>query len=163
VESAAIEGDDGVVSFSDLPERSQQLGFLEAGNELDRAGFVRGGFVLRRGVQDLTSASVGVDHRDADDLRGERAKAALLVNLGAASVGPNLPARQYYLRNIFPKKSAPTSRAELVEHLRIRLHQAHEIFGFEYPERSAVGARFGEAVQLIPAGGGRMQQDRLRM
>src|ERR1017187_4514826 len=55
------------------------------------------------------------------------------------------------------------SGAELVEHLRIRPHQADEIFRLEPAERAAVGAGFRETFQFVRTAQRRIQQHRLRV
>ena len=49
------------------------------------------------------------------------------------------------------------SRAELVEHPRVGLHQADQIFRLEHAERAEVRAGFGEALQLVRAAERRVQ------
>ena len=55
------------------------------------------------------------------------------------------------------------SGAELVEHLRVRLHQSHEVLGIKDTQGSRVCAGLREAFQLIAAAALGMQQHRLRM
>ena len=54
-------------------------------------------------------------------------------------------------------------RAELVEHLGVRLHVAHEILRFEHAEGAHVRARFREAFQLVGAAALGVEQHRLRV
>src|ERR1019366_624469 len=55
------------------------------------------------------------------------------------------------------------SGAELVEHLRVGLHQADEIFRLEHAERAAVRAGFRETFQFVRTAYRRVQQHRLRV
>src|SRR5665213_1408405 len=55
------------------------------------------------------------------------------------------------------------SGAELVEHPRVGLHEAHQKFRLEHAERAEVRASFGEAFQLVRTARRRVQQHRLRM
>src|SRR5947207_13853535 len=54
-------------------------------------------------------------------------------------------------------------RPELVEHLRVRLHEANQVFGLEDPERPHVRAGFREPFQFVRTRERRVQQDRLRV
>jgi hypothetical protein len=85
VEAASVEGDDRLVVFGDVPEGSEQFGFIDARNKFDGAGFAGVLFKVGRSEKDLAAGGFGVEHGDADDLGGERPEAALLGNLGAAS------------------------------------------------------------------------------
>src|ERR1017187_7058569 len=55
------------------------------------------------------------------------------------------------------------SRPEFVEHLRIGLHQADEIFRLGHAERAAVGAGFREAFEFVRTAQRRIQKHRLRV
>src|SRR6185503_4308096 len=46
------------------------------------------------------------------------------------------------------------SRAKLVEHPRVRLHQTHQVLCFEHAERSQICAGFGKAIQFVGAAKG---------
>ena len=57
-----------------IPESREQFRLIRAGHELDRAAFLAFLKILSR-EQHLPALSVGIQHRDADDLRGERPQA----------------------------------------------------------------------------------------
>ena len=54
-----------------IPKRREQFGLVRAGHELNRAAFVAFLNIFRR-EQDLSAEGLGVEHGDANDLRGER-------------------------------------------------------------------------------------------
>ena len=84
VEATSIERDDCLVMSGDVPEVVEEVGFVHARNEFDRRSFAGIFFEIGRGKKDLTARSFGVEHGDADDLRGEGPEAALLADFGAA-------------------------------------------------------------------------------
>jgi hypothetical protein len=85
IESASVEGDDCLIAFGDVPKVGEEFGFVHAWNKLDRTGFT-GAFVeIGRSEEDLATRRLGVEHCDADNLRGERPQAALLADFSAAS------------------------------------------------------------------------------
>lgn len=76
--------------LGDIPEGGEQFGFIRAGHELDRAAL--GGVLLEilGGEQHLAALGIGVEHGDADDLRGERPEVELAENLLAPEVARRL-------------------------------------------------------------------------
>ena len=67
-----------------VPKRRQQLDLIHARHELHRAGLVRCLLVVRRREEHLAARGVGIQHRDADDLRGEGPEIELLLDFGVA-------------------------------------------------------------------------------
>jgi len=85
VEAATIEGDDHFVMFGNVPKCGEKFDFVHAGDEFDRTGFASIFFEFGRGKKDLAARGFGVEHGDANDLRGKGPEAALLADFGAAS------------------------------------------------------------------------------
>src|ERR1051326_4903377 len=66
-------------------------------------------------------------------------------------MGSYLSAKPHAGQTYFRRRArcAAGSRAEFVEHLRVRLHEAHEKFRLEEAERTEVRARLREAIQFV--------------
>ncbi len=95
VEAAAVEGDDGIVFFRDVPELREQFRLVRAGNEFHPvfARLRRGKrvfnltvFKIIRDINRLAALRLSVEHGDADDLRRERPQAHELGDLLALGV-----------------------------------------------------------------------------
>ena len=84
IKPPAIEGHNGVIMLGDIPKGREQLDLVHTGNELHRPGLGGLGIVILGGEQHLAARSLGVEHGDAYDLRGEGPKVELQPDFGAA-------------------------------------------------------------------------------
>jgi hypothetical protein len=70
--------------FRHVPECREQFDFIGAWDKLDGARFAGILLVILRSEEDLPSATLRIEHRDANNMRGERPQTELALQLGAA-------------------------------------------------------------------------------
>src|SRR5688572_15011668 len=71
VETAAIEGDNGIEMFGGIPKRGEQFAFVNARNILDGSSFIFLLGIIVGGEEDFASLGICIEHGDANDARGE--------------------------------------------------------------------------------------------